>query len=184
LLGFSPQNLKMDGNFHALKVSVVKTVSAGLSLQARKGYYAPKRLESAEETARQEIEDALFSREEIHELPMDLHTQFFEAADGAKVAVLCHMDIKHIKFSKANGRNNNNVVVVSALFDRNGTLVHAIRKTIEFHLKDDTLENRLGPGITLRTSFDVKPGTYLVRVVVRDSEGQMMSAANGAVEIP
>jgi hypothetical protein len=30
----------------------------------------------------------------------------------------------------------------------------------------------------------VKPGTYLVRLVVRDAEGQQMSAANGSVEIP
>jgi hypothetical protein len=28
------------------------------------------------------------------------------------------------------------------------------------------------------------PGTYLVRLVVRDAEGQLMSAANAAVEIP
>ena len=38
-------------------------------------------------------------------------------------------------------------------------------------------------GITLKTSFDVKPGSYLVRLVVRDAEGQMMSAENGTVEI-
>lgn len=183
LLGFSPQNLKLNGEFHALKVSLAKTASAGMNISARKGYYAPKRLESAAETARQEIEDALFSREELREVPMELHTQFFKTGDTAKVAVLCHMDVRRLKFRKANDRNNDNVVVVSALFDRNGNLTQAIQKTIEFHLKDDTLENRLGPGVTLRTSFDVKPGTYLVRVVVRDTEGQMMAAGNGAVEI-
>jgi hypothetical protein len=47
-------------------------------------------------------------------------------------------------------------------------------------LKDETLE-RLGQGITVRTSFDVKPGTYLIRLVVRDAEGQKLSATNGAV---
>jgi hypothetical protein len=36
-------------------------------------------------------------------------------------------------------------------------------------------------GFTLRTPFNVKPGTYLVRLVVRDSEGQMISAENSAV---
>jgi len=42
----------------------------------------------------------------------------------------------------------------------------------------------LGSGITLKSSFDVKPGRYLVRVVARDAEQQGMSAQNGAVEIP
>jgi hypothetical protein len=51
------------------------------------------------------------------------------------------------------------------------------------HLKDETLEHKLDSGRTLKTSFDVKPGSYLVRLVVRDAEGQLMSAENGAVEI-
>ena len=28
------------------------------------------------------------------------------------------------------------------------------------------------------------PGVYTVRLVVRDAEGEMMSARNGAIEIP
>jgi len=39
-------------------------------------------------------------------------------------------------------------------------------------------------GITVKSSFDVKPGTYLVRLVVRDKEGELMAARNGAVVIP
>jgi hypothetical protein len=52
------------------------------------------------------------------------------------------------------------------------------------HLKDETLENKLGSGITVKTSFDVTPGSYLVRLVVRDAEAQLLSAENGAVQIP
>ncbi len=183
LLGFSPQNLKFDGSLHSLKVSLKN--SGPLSLEARKGYYAPKHMEDAVETAKREIEEALFSREEMHDLPVELKTQFFKSGDqAAKLAVLARLDLKKLRFRKAEGRNNNNLTVVSGLFDRNGNYVQGITKTIEFRLKDDTLENRLGQGVTVRTSFDVKPGTYLIRLVVRDSEGQMMSAANGAVEIP
>ena len=36
----------------------------------------------------------------------------------------------------------------------------------------------------MRTSFDVKPGGYLVRLVVRDAEDRQMSAQSGAIEIP
>ena len=50
-------------------------------------------------------------------------------------------------------------------------------------LKDETLDNKLASGITLKSSFDVKPGSYLVRLVVRDDDGQL-AAQNGAIEIP
>jgi VWFA-related protein len=180
LLGFSPQNLKLDGSFHSLKVNL--KAPGHLDVQARKGYYAPRRLTDAAETAKQEIEEALFSREELRELPVDLHTQFFKAANGtANVTVLAHLDVKHFKFKKADDRNNNTVTIVSSLFDRNGNMVVAITKKLELHLKDETLEKKIDTGLTIRTPFNVKPGTYLVRLVVRDSEGQMISAENSAV---
>jgi len=75
-------------------------------------------------------------------------------------------------------------VIVSGLFDRNGNLVSAIQKSLDMHLKDETLEKRLASGISLKTSFDVTPGSYVIRVVVRDQEGQLMAARNGVIEIP
>jgi hypothetical protein len=53
---------------------------------------------------------------------------------------------------------------------------------LELRLKDETME-RLGPGVTVRTTFDVKPGAYLIRLVVRDAEERKLSATNGAVQI-
>jgi VWFA-related protein len=183
VLGFSPQNLKLDGSFHALKVALKPP--GNLSLSARRGYYAPKHLSDKVETARREIEEALFSREEMHDIPVDLHTQFFKSTEqAARIALLVHMDVRHLRFRKDEGRNWDNITVVSGLFDRNGNYVIGIQKRIEMRLLDETLENRLGSGLTVRTSFDVKPGSYMIRVVVRDDEGQLMAAENGAVEIP
>jgi hypothetical protein len=90
--------------------------------------------------------------------------------------------LKQFKFHKADGRNVNNVTVLSGIFDRNGNYLQGIRKVVELHLKDETLA-RLTNGVTVKTTFDVEPGTYLVRLVVRDTEGQALSATNNAVEI-
>jgi VWFA-related protein len=182
-LGFSPQNLKLDGSYHSLKVSLKEP--AKLTLTARRGYYAPKHAADPAEQAKQEIEEAVFSQEELHDLPVELHTQFFKPSDEeAKLAVLAHVDVRRIRYRKVDGRNTNELTVVAALFNRNGVFVQGMQKNLTMRWKDATLESKLGSGITLKTSFDVKPGSYLVRLVVRDREGQMMSAENGAIEIP
>jgi VWFA-related protein len=184
LLAFSPQNLRMDGSFHSLKVSVVKTIH-DVAISARKGYYAPTHLEDAKETARRELEEALFSREEMNDIPVDFGTQFFKPnADAAKLSVLVKLDVRKLRFRKEEDRNKNEVTIVCGIFDRNGVYVIGIQKLIEMRLKDDTLEKRLDNGITIRNTIDVKPGKYAIRIVVRDAEGQLMSARNGAVEIP
>jgi hypothetical protein len=182
VLAFAPQNLKLDGSFHSLKVTLKNPQK--LALQARRGYYAPKNFANPDEQAKQEIEDATYSQEEMHNLPVKLQTQFFKASDEeAKLVVLAHVDVKRLHFRKVEGRNDNVLTCVSALFNRNGNFVQGIEKTVTMRLKDDTLEHKFASGITLKTSFDVKPGSYLVRLVVRDAEGQMMSAENGTVEI-
>jgi VWFA-related protein len=182
VLAFVPQNLKLDGSYHSLKVTVKSQPK--LTLQARRGYYAPKNFTNPDEQAKQEIEDAMYSQEELHNLPVKLHTQFFKASDDdAKLTVLAHVDVQHLHFRKVEGRNNNVLTCVSALFNRNGNLVQGVQKVVTMNLKDDTLDHKLNSGITLKTSFDVKPGSYLVRLVVRDAEGQLMSAENGTVEI-
>jgi hypothetical protein len=99
LLGFSPEHLKLDGSFHHLKVTIKNQEK--VTIQARRGYFAPRKVTDPEEEAKQEILDALFSREEIHELPVELHTQFFKANDSdAKLTVLAHVDVHRLHFPK------------------------------------------------------------------------------------
>jgi VWFA-related protein len=183
ILGFSPQNLKLDGQYHALKVKL--TNPRGLDVQARRGYYAPKHLANPEEDAKREIQEALFSRDEIEDIPLELHMQFFRSSDvAAKIAVLARVNVKNLRFRKADGRNNDNLTILSGVFDRNGNYITGMQKVVELRLLDTTLEKVLNSGITVRTNFDVTPGSYVIRLVVRDSEGQTMAARNGVVEIP
>ena len=37
--------------------------------------------------------------------------------------------------------------------------------------------------MNVKETFEVQPGRYVVRVVVRDAEGQAMAACNGTVNI-
>jgi VWFA-related protein len=141
LLAFTPQNLQKDGKFHSLQVELKQP--SGYTIQARRGYYAAQPGGSNEQVKR-EIAEAVFAHDEIHELPVRVQTQFFRSGDdSAKVAVLVHVDVRHMQFKKADGRNLNELTIVSALFDRNANLVTAKSSTVQMHIKDDTLETKL-----------------------------------------
>ena len=184
VLGFSPQNLRLDGNYHDLKVKL-KT-PAGMNAKARRGYYAPRHLSSADEEAKEEISQALFSREEMKDIPLELHTQFFKAGPSdARLMVVSRFDIRKLKYRKIDGRNGDEIMLVTGLFDRNGNFVQSLSKKIVLRLKDDTMQSgKLNGGVSVRSDFKVAPGTYVIRLVLREGEGQLMAAQNGAVEIP
>ncbi|MGB7750233.1 MAG: VWA domain-containing protein, partial [Candidatus Acidiferrales bacterium] len=183
LLAFVPSDLKNDGKFHSISVKL--TTKEKYTVQARRGFFAPKRGETPEQLAKQDIEDALFSQEEQQSLPIQLHLQYYKSdAANAKLSVLTHVDLTRVGFEKSQGRNWDNLTIVAALFDRNGNFITGTEQTLELRLKDATLARLDQTGVTVKTNFDVKPGGYLVRLVVRDSKAAQLSARNGVVEIP
>ena len=183
VLAFSPRNLKPDGRFHKLKVSLANP--KGFTLQARRGYCAPKASEDAAARAKEEIEDAVYSQDELRELPIDVHTQFFKLNDSdVRLSVLTHLDMSSLRFQKAQDRNSDDLTFITVLFDRDGKYLTGKEKKVICHLRDDTLARLTRTGITLKMEFDVKPGTYMIRQIVRDSQAGQLSGLSRTVEIP
>lgn len=183
VLGFSPDNLKNDGSYHGLKVTLKN--GANLKVEARRGYWAPNHAVGPAEEAREEVQDAVFSRDERMEIPVKLHSEFFKQSEAkAELTVETLVDLKALKFRKADDRNRDTLIVVTGLFDQNGRYVKGTERTMDMQLRDQTLETALNSGMMVKESFDIPPGVYVVRVVVRDSEGRSMAARNEGVEIP
>jgi VWFA-related protein len=183
LLAFTPEALKFDGKFHQIKVTLA--TKDKFMIQARRGFFAPKHGQTPEEVAKQDIEEAVFSQEERLGVPIELQLQYYKSdAVDAKLSVLMRVDVTRVRFEKADGRNLGNLTVVTALFDRNGNFISGNQENVGLRLKDATLEKLSHSGMTLKMGFDVKPGGYIVRLVVRDSKAAVLSAKNGVIEIP
>ncbi len=183
LLAFSPQNLKYDGKFHKLKVELVS--SKGLTVQARNGYFAPNQELRPEERAKQEIDEAVYAREEYLEFPVDVHTQFFKLSDTkVQLSVTARIDAHALRFQKEGDRNRLNLKMVCAAFDRDGNLVDGSQKEVNLMLRDATLAQLLSSGLSVRDQLKVSVGNYALRVVVYEIDSARMTALNRTVEIP
>jgi hypothetical protein len=177
VLGFNPSDLKLDGRFHDLKVSLRNP--AGLTVQSRMGYYAPSYGKDPAEQAKQQIEEAFFSREEMSSLPVDLQTDYFKAPNGeATLSAVARIDVKKL------ASRSDDVTVVTGIFDGDGNYVSGVQKLVKLRLTEDSLRQRFASGLGVKSSFTVHPGRYVIRMVVRDSQGQLMSAQSSQIEIP
>lgn len=182
VLGFVPENTKLDGRFHSIDVKL--TQHGKYAVQARRGYYAPAHTETAAENAHHDVEEAVFSDETFDSLPLEVHAQFFKMDDKkARINVLAKVDTKPMPFRKKDGRNVDDLTIVTVLFDSDGKYVEGTQKTLSMNLMDATRETLSKSGIRTRATFDVGLGTYQVRMVVRDSEGSLMSTHNETVEV-
>ena len=178
-LGFSPQDLQENGKYHQLNVKIVGVNK--LSVSARRGYFAPNHLADPKQIETTELDDALYSQTEIHDLPIEIQTQTIRGdKPTAKLNVLTLVDLDALPHHQADGKNTNELRIVAAVFDRNGKYLGAINRKVAVHWSDDDA------GIQTATTFSflLDPGPYLVRMVVRDSESQRLSAQAAVVEIP
>jgi VWFA-related protein len=182
VLTFSPTELKADGAFHDLKVTLAN--GHGLTIQARKGYFAPK-LVSPEEVAKTEIREAVYSSYPIQDLPLTFETQVRKAeGQNEDIEVQAVLDVRNLAFEKQGDLNVDKVVFAVGLFDHDGKYVTGSQQTYTLSLKDATRAEMEKRGLGLKTHVSAKAGAYTVRVVVRDSQGGKMAASSKAVEAP
>jgi VWFA-related protein len=183
LLAYAPQDLAPDGKFHALKVTVAK--HSADSVQARRGFYAPSHVETPQQAAAREIDDAVFSEDEQHELPLKIGTALSPSEPGnARVSVFADLDVSGLHFFKSNGTNSEEVTLVASLFDDDGNYVTATKKVVTMKYDDASLLKANADGAKVTFDFDLKSGHYLLRVVGRDANDEHLSALNSSVTVP
>ncbi len=182
MLAFKPETLKQNGRFHRLKVTLLD--NRGYTIQARRGYYESSNVGDPQKLVTHELEEALFSRDEIRSVPITVKAQYLKPDEAHRdLIVTTHIDTEGIHFRHVENSNNDNLTVVCGLFDLNGNYVDAKKQDVQLRLTDKTLQ-QINAGINVKTNFDIKPGAYLIRVVLRDSDDAILSAVNGSAAIP
>jgi VWFA-related protein len=182
VLGFSPENFKFDGNFHDVSVKLVH--SANLTVQARRGYFAPKQAEDAATATKDEMKQALFSRENLSGLPIQISAKIVKLdPQKSKITVTVQADMHAVRFRKEDGNNVNDLTLMVALFDQNGKLITGKNQTINLRLPDAALAQLRAAGGETTADLDVTPGNYSVRVVMRESASRQLGAVSKDVVI-
>jgi hypothetical protein len=153
---------------------VAPPISAPPIVQARNGYLAPDRkLTEAEQTAR-EIEDAIFSRDAVREIPIAVRAEPAgkPVTLSAGLSATIHIGLGAIRFEQNDGHSRTSLIATVGLFDANGNYADGKQEKLDL----DYADGNVPAGIDVRSDFSVPPGAYLVRVVIRDGDGHISSA--------
>jgi hypothetical protein len=180
VLTFQP-DVKRDGQYHKLRVELKNPQAARVVY--RPGYYAPKPY--AQETAMARLLDAagkVVSGQEGGAVGVSVLAAPFKAAgEKAYVPVLIEIDGE----SLAAGTSGNALPaeVYAYAMDGKGTVVDYFGKTLGLDLA------KVGPvvrrtGVKLFGDFDLKPGSYSVRVLVRNGQTGASGLRVASLEVP
>ncbi len=185
LLAFSPNNPKGDGKYHRLKVKLARGVPArGLTIQARHGYFLPRAGPQTAEQSREALADLVFSRHQTSALPVSITTRMSPLNEGKREFwVEARLDARSLHFERQEELNVGDVTFAAAVFDDSGNYVDGIQKDFQVRVDDTNLQRLFEQGLFVQMDFQLAPGAYLLRHVVRESGGAI-TTRNLNVRVP
>ena len=183
LLGFQPQNLKPDGKLHELQVK--PTVSRSLTVQARRGYYAPTQAEQAQQNASERFDAEVLADDTVTEFPARVTAQPDKVESGAPaMKVALHVDVRALHFERRSGRSLAKLRCVIAMFDTQGNHLGSLEVNVDLALKKETLEQLTKTGLYQHWTLQAPSGSYKLRAVVQELTQGTMAALTQPVVIP
>ena len=183
VLGFSPQDLKPDGRLHALKVKVMGR--DGLTVDARRGYFAPGKTQPAKSPSTGSLDAAVRASGSIADFPVDTTAQIEKLATGEQILrVKIHMDVRKLPFQHRADRSVEKLRMVTALFDQKGEFLYGVEAVIDLALKDATRKRIFQQGLDQSLTLRAPAGSYNLREVIQEAVQGRIAALSNPVVIP
>jgi VWFA-related protein len=191
VLGFNPAGIPRDGRFRKI---VVRVSRKGLSVRARKGYYAPGESTAASVAPKREdkgdpaMQEALDSSGFLNAIPVRLTTYVLQETllGKARALVVADVDVTKVDFREGPDTPGQLTAGLDML------LVVAHRESDDFSRYDQKIDLARKPGpvppgpnyYRIVRDFDLPPGGHQAKLVLRDvATGKMASVAHD-FEVP
>ena len=181
VIGFHPANPARDGRYRKL---VVKVNRPGVKLEYRPGYYAPADFKhSAKEDRERDLQDQLDSDLPATDVAMYLDAFYFQLSDNRfYVPVSLIVPGSQIPFVKGGDRDKATLDVIGEVIDEVKRPIGHVRETVK--LAVDGQQQVRQKNVQYSTSFNLPPGKYHLKFVVRENESGHMGSFEADITLP
>jgi VWFA-related protein len=180
-IGFHSDNLARDGKYRKL---VIKVNRPGIKLEYRPGYYAPADFRhSGREDHEQELEEQLASDLPATDIPVYLDAMYFRQDENRfYVPVSLLVPGSQIPFVKGGEKDKATLDVIGVVVDEAKQPIGRVRETVKLNL-DQALGARQ-KNIEYTTSFNLPPGKYNLKFVLRENQTGRMGSFEANIVLP
>ncbi len=189
LIGYNPNNLVRDGRFHKIEV---KVAGKGLEVRARKGYYAPLPDGTRSAESRKKggpdpvIQSALDSPFAEPAIPMRLTAHVFDETLLGKANVLlsADVDLSNFAFQELDGRFVDTLELLVVVAHRETGEYFRYDQKVDMKLLAETRKKLMLNWFPLTRDFELAPGGYQAKLVVRDKNAGRVGSIIHYFEVP
>jgi VWFA-related protein len=180
-IGFHSSNPARDGKYRKLSI---KVKVPGVKLEYRQGYYAPADFKhSGREDREQELTDELASDLPATDMAVYLDAMYFRLDENRYyMPVSLLVPGSQIPFVKGGDKDKATLDIIGEVIDEVKRPIGRVRETVKLNL-DPTLNARQ-KNIQYTTSFNLPPGKYQMKFVVRENQTGRMGSFVAEITLP
>ncbi len=180
-IGFHSSNPARDGKYRKLTIKIDRP---GVKLEYRPGYYAPADFQHAgNEDRERELEEQLASDLPATDMAVYLDAMYFRLSENSYfVPVSLIVPGSQIPFVKGGDKDKATLDIIGEVTDDAKRPIGHARETVKLNL-DPSLQARQ-KNIQYTTSFNLPPGKYDLKFVVRENQTGQMGSFEAAITLP
>jgi len=180
-IGFRSSNPARDGKYRKLTIKIDRP---GIKLEYRPGYYAPADFQhSGHEDRERELEEQLASDLPATDMAVYLDAMYFRLDENRFfVPVSLIVPGSQIPFVKGGDKDKATLDIIGSVIDEVKRPIGHARETVKLNL-DPSLQARQ-KNIQYTTSFNLPPGKYRLKFVVRENQTGRMGSFEAEIALP
>ena len=180
-IGFHSSNLARDGRYRKLTIKINRP---GVKLEYRPGYYAPADFKhSGKEDRERDLQDELGSDLPATDMAVYLDALYFRLDENRFfVPVSLIVPGSQIPFVKGGDKDKATLDIIGTVIDEAKRPIGQARETVKLNL-DPSLQARQ-KNIQYTTSFNLPPGKYRLKFVVRENQTGRMGSFEAEITLP
>jgi VWFA-related protein len=180
-IGFHSSNPLRDGRYRKLTIKINRP---GVKLEYRPGYYAPADFQHAgREDRERDLEEQLASDLPATDMAVYLDALYFRLDENRfYVPVSLIVPGSQIPFVKGGDKDKATLDIIGTVIDEVKRPIGHARETVKLNL-DSTLIARQ-KNVQYTTSFDLPPGKYHLKFVVRENQTGRMGSFEAEIVLP
>jgi VWFA-related protein len=180
-IGFHSTNPARDGKYRKLTIKINRP---GIKLEYRPGYYAPADFaHSGKEDRERDLEEQLSSDLPATDVAVYLDAMYFRLDEnGFYVPVSLIVPGSQIPFVKGGDKDKATLDIVGTVIDEVKRPIGRARETVKLNL--DQSQQARQKNIQYTTSFNLPPGKYHLKFVVRENLTGRMGSFEADIVLP
>jgi VWFA-related protein len=180
-LGFSSTNPNKDGRFRRVRVQVKR---ADVKLEYRAGYYAPADFAHAgKEDREQQLIEQMVSDLPVTDVPVYASSAYFRMKGGRYfVPIWLVVPASRVQFARSGDKDKATIDIFGVMRDEMQRPVGRVRDTI--NLAVNAAEGVQQKTVQYQTNFELPPGSYRLKFIVRENQTGQLGAFETFVNVP